>query len=152
MLQMGIISEKDIHDHDGNVFVVSAPSPIVVKPKSDDNNAASVINDVVVGSASLQRKIAASRGDDISGTVEDADGSTAPPPPCKMAGAGRASILRQPRRQSPLPRRPRQRSQCWHRSSRRTCRPWDRSSIPSPEKSARLQRRQRREAGEVGKL
>ena len=64
LLHMGIISEKDIQDHDGNVSAVPAPTPapVAINPKADDNDAASVINAVVVESASSQMMIAASGG------------------------------------------------------------------------------------------
>ena len=40
MLHMGIILEKDIHDHDSDMSVIPAPSLVSVNPKVDDNNPA----------------------------------------------------------------------------------------------------------------
>ena len=73
LLQMGIISEKDIHDHDGNVSIVPAPppAPVAVNPKADDNNDASANDAVVMESASSQTAIAAYGGDGVSGAVKD---------------------------------------------------------------------------------
>ena len=78
MLQMRIISEKDMHEHDVNVSIVPTPAALVsVKPKAYNNDSTSVINSVVVGSASLNMPITASGGDGVSGAVEDAAGYVA---------------------------------------------------------------------------
>ena len=53
MLHMGIILEKDIHDHESNMSVIPAPSLVSVNTKVDNNNVASVIDVIVVESASL---------------------------------------------------------------------------------------------------
>ena len=76
-LHMGIISEKDIHDYDGNVYVIPAPAPasVAIKPKADNNDAAYVIDAVIVESAYSQTTIAASGGDGVSGALEGAAGS-----------------------------------------------------------------------------
>ena len=48
LLQMGIILEKYIRNHEGDVYIIPAPAPVSVKPKKDNNNAASAINATVV--------------------------------------------------------------------------------------------------------
>ena len=50
---MGIILEKDIHDHDRNMYAIPASSPISIKPKADNNNAASIIGTIIMEIAFL---------------------------------------------------------------------------------------------------
>ena len=54
LLQMGIISEKDIQNHDSDVSVVPAPSPapVTIKQKVENNDAASIVDSVVVDTTS----------------------------------------------------------------------------------------------------